>query len=95
VADNETPAENGRLTDRQVDQFHNLGGNYSVIAREVQESRIEIERLRALVDRLVKGLKHPDHCQASYGPMWNCTCGVRTLINETLACTTESEADRG
>ncbi len=42
----------------------------------------EVERLRAVVDRLVSGMRHPDRCPASYGPMHRCDCGVQRLIDE-------------
>ena len=42
----------------------------------------EVERLRVAVDRLVDGMRHPDRCPASYGPMHRCDCGVQKLIDE-------------
>lgn len=51
---------------------------------EAQAALDEIDRLRVAVNRLVNGMRHPDRCSASYGPMHRCDCGVQKLINEVL-----------
>jgi hypothetical protein len=73
----------------QIDEITaRLRGHYCMSGNDcmslVDEAAAEIERLRGAVDRLVKGMAHPDRCPASYGPMHRCDCGVQKLIDSVM-----------